>query len=314
MGDMILTLPIIKSIKLFNPKVEIHVYGSNKNIKILKNFKYIEKIFNIDENIIYNEKYDLLLNFSPGWKSFFKTLILKSSKKASIIYTSRYKKKKFSKLFIKILSKIFFNKTFIVNRIKKFEKSESIHQTLMMYELLKMCKISFENDISIENYFVKNKVILSDKKICLLHLSSKWINNYYDENDFLELIKSLELKFNLIMTSDETTTKKFMRIYENFKIIKNNQFKNFNKLNATTIFENMNFENWIQLILSSKLVITPECGCTHVAALCKVPSKIIYDPENEPDMIHSEYAPWKNNYEKFIFNEKNLNALLIKVL
>ena len=49
MGDMILTLPIIKSIKTSNPKSEIHVIASNRNKKILESFKYVDKIILFDE-------------------------------------------------------------------------------------------------------------------------------------------------------------------------------------------------------------------------------------------------------------------------
>ena len=45
MGDMILTLPIIKSIKIQNPKFEIHVLASVFNAKVLINIKYIDEIF-----------------------------------------------------------------------------------------------------------------------------------------------------------------------------------------------------------------------------------------------------------------------------
>ena len=35
MGDMILTLPVIKSIKLKNPQAKIHVLASKNNIKVV---------------------------------------------------------------------------------------------------------------------------------------------------------------------------------------------------------------------------------------------------------------------------------------
>ena len=58
MGDMLLTLPIIKSIKIQIPNSEIHVLASTQNAKVLKNIKYIDKIIIIETNI----------------KSFFKEL------------------------------------------------------------------------------------------------------------------------------------------------------------------------------------------------------------------------------------------------
>ena len=44
MGDMILTLPVIKSIKVQNPNSEIHVIASTHNVKVLKNINYIDKV------------------------------------------------------------------------------------------------------------------------------------------------------------------------------------------------------------------------------------------------------------------------------
>ena len=94
MGDMILTLPIIQSIKSIDSSIKIHVFASSRNVQVIQSFKYIDRIFNInDENKLNKEKYDLILNFSPGWKSFFLCLFSKASKKGNLIFLSRYKKK-----------------------------------------------------------------------------------------------------------------------------------------------------------------------------------------------------------------------------
>jgi len=315
MGDMILTLPIIKSIKSINPSIKIHVFASDKNIKIAQNFEYIERIFNVNnEKKTNKEKYDLILNLSPGWKSFFLCFFSTSSKKANIIFMSRYKKKYYSKLLILILSKIFFQTTHVVNRIKRFNKNQSIHQTEMMFKLLDKCNIKYKKDFLIENFLPKFKVISSEKKICLIHLSAKWINKYYTEDDFLKLILKIQEKFNIALTTDETSKEKFNLIFKIYPIINNYKFNNFKILKEITIFENLNFENWTQTIYSSNLVITPECGCVHIATVCKIPSKIIYDPDNKPHMIYKEYTPLNSKHEKFIFNNKNLNSLLVQNL
>ena len=49
MGDMILTLPVIQAIKQKNPSYKIHVIASKKNIKILENFKYVDKTILFDQ-------------------------------------------------------------------------------------------------------------------------------------------------------------------------------------------------------------------------------------------------------------------------
>ena len=86
------------------------------------------------------------------------------------------------------------------------------------------------------------------------------------------------------------------------------------KKNEVVIFENLNFKNWTQIIHSSNLVITPECGLIHVAAACKIPSKIIYNANNKPNMMYKEYTPLKSKHERFLFNDKNLNSLLTQNL
>ena len=101
MGDMVLTLPVIKSLKIENPNSEIHILSSNINFKIVKDLKYIDKIYIIEKSVISffkeiikirKNKYDLFLNFSPSKKSFFLCVFSKSIKKSSLILKSRYKK------------------------------------------------------------------------------------------------------------------------------------------------------------------------------------------------------------------------------
>ena len=58
MGDMVLTLPVIKSIKLINSSIEVDVFTSNQNHKILKNFKYVNKIISNSEIEIFSSSID----------------------------------------------------------------------------------------------------------------------------------------------------------------------------------------------------------------------------------------------------------------
>ena len=66
----------------------------------------------------------------------------------------------------------------------------------------------------------------------------------------------------------------------------------------------------MQTIYSSNLVITPECGLIQIAATYKIPSKIIYNADNKPDMMYKEYTTLTTKHEKFVFSDKNLNFLL----
>ena len=71
MGDMILTLPIIKGIKEKNPNATIDVVASKKNLKICELFNLINKTYEKSNNSsafkqltksIRNEKYDYYIN------------------------------------------------------------------------------------------------------------------------------------------------------------------------------------------------------------------------------------------------------------
>ena len=82
-----------------------------------------------------------------------------------------------------------------------------------------------------------------------------------------------------------TVSINFYQINDNFKILTNDEFNKLDSINnEILILDNLNFNSWIYICYSSSLIITPECGCTHIAAACKVPVNIIYDANNFPEV------------------------------
>ena len=77
------------------------------------------------------------------------------------------------------------------------------------------------------------------------------------------------------------------------------------------ILDKLSFDNWIKIINSSSYVITPECGCTHIASISDCKLCVIYDADNLPDMISNEYAPWKKSYTKLLSNDKKLEEKIL---
>ena len=65
MGDMILTLPVIKSIKIQNPGSEVHVLASVHNAKVLKNIKYVDEVINKFVNLKCEITFFLIKHLSP---------------------------------------------------------------------------------------------------------------------------------------------------------------------------------------------------------------------------------------------------------
>jgi ADP-heptose:LPS heptosyltransferase len=161
----------------------------------------------------------------------------------------------------------------------------------------------------------KNAFTLNKKKpVCILHLSSKWVNDSYSEENFNDLLKLLNEKDILIyLTTDETTKNKFSKIFEMFDVVEDpiNLQKN---TKSILICNNFNFEKWTSLINQADYVITPESGCTHIASLTKCKLAVIYDANNSPNSIRQEYAPWNKEYLALETNDKELNQKLFNFI
>ena len=97
----------------------------------------------------------------------------------------------------------------------------------MMFSLIKKNIIEINENLKIDYFFPIKYNIVAPGDICIIHLSSKWINKYYDEENFINLITELQEKKILIyLTSDETSKSKFKKIFDSYPIIKNEEFSN----------------------------------------------------------------------------------------
>ncbi len=324
MGDMILTLPIVQGLKEVNKDYQIDIVCSEKNQKICNNFKSINKIFLLQNKFyqllktiskLRNENYDYIFTFSPGIISILISIFSKSKTKSLLILKSRYKSIYTSKFFDIILGKIFFTNCLIVDRQLRYSKNIPIHQTEIMMELVTKNGLNLDNNADIKSGFEFHKICLNFKKLCLIHLSSKWVNKYFSEEKFINLLNNLKnLNINIIMTTDSTSKNVFYEIFKKYEIITNEGFNNIKSINNILILDQLNFDNWTSIINSSTYVITPECGCTHIASLSKTKLCVIYDSDNIPDMIAKEYAPWKKKYTKLFSNNQNLEKELISFI
>ncbi|MDC1047455.1 glycosyltransferase family 9 protein [Alphaproteobacteria bacterium] len=323
MGDMILTLPVIQGIKQQNPKTIIHVIGSKKNLKICRKYSLIDKIFekskisssfNNFTKSISGEKYDYYFTFSPGWFGLHVGLFSKSKFKSSLIFKSRYSSNIFSKLGQIIFSKLFYSQLLVIDRFKLIRLNKNIHQTNMMMDLVSKSGLAISRKTQTE-FFLKNVFKLNKNKlVCIIHLSSKWVNNYYSEENFNDLLKLLNEKdISVYLTTDETTKNKFSKIFDTFDIVENPSTMQKSTKNIL-ICNNFDFENWTSLINQADYVITPESGCTHIASITRCKLAVIYDSDNSPNSIKQEYAPWNKEYLALETNDKELNQKLLNFI
>ena len=320
MGDMILTLPVIQAIKEENPQATVHIVASKKNLKICKQFALIDKIHERSQSYstfyklaksINSEKYDYYFTFSPGWFGLFLGLLSNSKFKSALILKSRYKSNFFSKLLQIIFSKIFYSMSLVIDRFKSLHENKNIHQTKMMMDVVSKSGLAISKNFKTNFEFTNLLALNQDKPISVIHLSSKWINKYYSEEDFGDMLESLKDKNLLIyLTSDETTKNKFSKIFYTYPVV--DDPKNLQKnVGNISICNNFDFENWTSLINQADYVITPESGCTHIASLTKCKLAVIYDADNSPTSIKQEYAPWNKEYLSLESNDKALNKKLV---
>ena len=148
MGDMILTLPIIREIKETIPNSIITVVCSNTNCFLCEEADFIDEvlIYETQLNLISKIKfylkftrnrYDYIFNLSQNIESFLFFLLNFSKEKLTLIYLSRYKNPKFSKIFQRIIIKILAIENIIVDRNNFFKKEKNFHQTNLIYKLTK---------------------------------------------------------------------------------------------------------------------------------------------------------------------------------
>jgi len=238
----------------------------------------------------------------------------KSKIKSSLILKSRYSSNVLSKLGQIIFSKLFYSNSLVINRFKSLQENKNIHQTSMMMDVVSKSGITISRKTQIKFAFNNVFALNKEKPLCIIHLSSKWINDYYSEENFNDLLKLLnEKNLSIYLTTDETTKNKFITIFENFDVVEDPS--NIEKSTKNILIcNNFNFENWTSLINQADYVITPESGCTHIASLTKCKLAVIYDSDNSPKNIKNEYAPWNKEYLALETNDKGLNQKLLNFI
>ena len=335
-GDLIMTTPAIISIRQNWPKSKITLLASEVNSKVLNYSPLIDEIIEIDSKKklidrikilfkIRNSSYDLFINFSPTTISYFFCFFSKASIKTTLIFLSRYKKS-FSKLPQRILAIVFCKYIIIVNRNKLIKNSSTIHQTKMMLNLVEDISRTKVKDPDLRipsGSKIEEKIkIFASKKIITIHLSKRWLNSYYSLNKLDELINKIKQKnVYIFLTTEHNNDSIFKDIIDKYTILTakdlaNNNFLNKNIINSKVIvLDKLEYTDWISIIKNSNQVITPESGCTHVAAAFKVPVIVIYNADNMPNYIYNEYGPWKSPHKKLTFSSNdNINDSIYNFL
>ena len=279
LGDTILTLPIIQKLRKTYIDSRITLVISSISEELVKKFDFFDNLIISKNNIetirkINQSKFDLILNFSPLKKRFYK-LFLKSKTKIHLSFQSRYKYKNRRSIQIAFL-KLFFHKIYCYERN---DLNKLCHQTEFMDKLLVSEGVYKSEKPNKINLNLGNKLIFD----YLIHLSDRWFKSDYGNKDLINLIEIL-IKTNskICITTDLYLSNDLKLLID--KIIKNFKLKCFIK---------PSFEEWINLIDQSNVIMTFESGCSHICGILNKKALIIYDNQNKPDFIMKEYKPYE---------------------
>jgi len=333
-GDLLLTTPALKLIKKQWPNSKTVLIASKLNADILGKTTLVDKIYVYDKKSnflekfnllkkIRNENLDLCLVFSPINSAYYLCFFSNAKIKGVLIFTSRYKKKFkiTSYRFIPHILSPFFAKF----RLKIIRYNKNIkHHSIAMIELLQKvgCKINLIKPKIILNFnnrickkILKNRSI-ANKKIILIHLSIRWINEFYSLKKLMSLIQKIKKIDNtiIILTNDNNDTKIKNKLINKFNL-KNSKIEDLinKKIKKIMFFDNLNFEDLKNIIKISKIIITPHTAVSHIAVAANNTIFDIYNSSNNSKKIFLEYGPIFSKFEFFEFDKKNiLNKLIIK--
>ena len=279
LGDTILTLPIIQKLRKTYIDSRITLVISSISEELVKKFDIFDNLIISKNNIetirkINQSKFDLILNFSPLKKRFYK-LFLKSKTKIHLSFQSRYKYKNRRSIQIAFL-KIFFHRIYFYERN---DLNKLCHQTEFMDKLLVSEGVYKSEKPNKINLNLGNNLIFD----YLIHLSDRWFKSDYRNKDLINLIEIL------IKTNSKICITTDLYLSNDLKILIDEIIKNF-KLKC---FLRPSFEEWINLIDQSNVIMTFESGCSHICGILNKKALIIYDNQNKPDFIMKEYKPYE---------------------
>ena len=298
-GELIVTCPVIITIKKYFNNSRITIITSNKNYEYAKSLDFFDKIHEFPNNNIINKikfmyklskkKFDYIFIFDGKDRSIFSASLIKSNYKVAV----RDEKK------ISII-----NKLFNIKFVKNSNKS-NVHD--IFQELLNYCKIN----TNIKNYdFLKIKknnnflLKIPIKNYLHIHLDEKWFKNLYIDsysdinpsyNDFVDFVKNLALKNNVLITTGII----------DFDLIQNLKIKFFQKKTDNIYLRNYSntsvyfiymptFNDIESLLRNAKILITCHGAVTHVANSFNV--KIVDIIEENRKVFYQHYTSYLKKY------------------
>jgi len=297
-GDLVCTIPSIKTLKKNFSEAEIFGLLSPVNGELLRDTALLDHIFVWNNRMTTHEKRDLFKNlkeknfdmafvFSPLTESYSLAKKSGASLRGGIVIKSR--------IVTRFTAFLWLTHTYLLDQEGRIARNEPVlHEIEKGFSLLKLFGVEdFEKDItfSLPEKVLKEKgetlnslKFEGQKGVIGLPLCCRYGRAGWSAKDMAQLAESLKKKFPwylIFITYGVSEKKEGEFLEEKFKRERNIAVKGFLPLQL-----------WAALMQSLSLVISIDSGAVHVAASGKVPSIVLY-PQEIFRLCREEWTPWQ---------------------
>ncbi len=319
-GDFLIILSLINSIKRNKPNAKINLVCSKHNIDFVKKISIVNKVFILDRKSFISK-----LKLITQLRKFSYESIITSDKKNTSILISLFlnsKKKIFSvsKYFHYKILKIFFKNVFLDNDNINKNISEILKEKSQCLD----CRLDSKDQFFFkENYFKEyynhHKILdLDNLNYSIFHYDEKWENLKYQKVfrkadsltniipntiEFKNLLNQLsnKLEETIIVTTGKIETENINYIKQVSNKISDNIYEIELNKNKAYLITNESFYSISHLISKSKKFIACHGAFTHIAANYNI--KIIDIIEANKVRHYRRITNHMNNYN-YIFRDK----------
>ena len=296
-GDLIVTIPTILTIKKYFREIDITLVASEKNYKYANTLGIFNQIHqcpkkNIFKKIFFihelsKKKFDYIFIFDGKERSILTAFFIKAKFKVALSSTIKF--------YYKIM------------RMKFFVDNESTNLKEVFQKML------FNSNISakISNYdFLKNKKDNNFSKLIPIfhyvhiHLDEKWFNNLYiksytninpSSNQFKDFINAISENDDILITSGLIELDLVKELINNyFEKIDDNIYCNKRMNKSVYLIDKPTFEDIESLLRNSKTLISCHGAITHAANSFNV--KIIDIIEEDKKKFYQRFTSYMNDY------------------
>ena len=315
-GDFIISSPFILSYKKKFKDNKIILISSEYNYNYIKNFKFVNQIFALKNEVKFFRKlialfkmiiqlrkieYSNIIILDGKNRSFFISLFLKGKK--SILLQSRN---------LEFLSKIFKYK-----RVFNYEIQNQLKNFSFLASNLNF-NINLNNiDIYRDYSFLEEEYL--DGKYVTIHLDEKWFTKYYysdftdinptsDQLDIFinKILKTLNDKYNIVITTGSKNLDVLKDYTKNFDQVSENKFLKKINQNKVIFIKNSSFNDLEAIIKNSSFLICCEGGVSHVSHNMNIKTIAFFEKNR---LQHTHF--WTSHMENLtLFERKDMHKII----